>query len=766
MLEVYRRMIIQRVAELKDAGVWKDFSAPKDLCLRSRTLIYGFNGSGKTILSRVLSSIQRGHREERLPDGATFKIEVSDGTSLTQDLASNPFRKNLLVFNTDFTSRNFKWDASSAEGIAYLSEKKVDARKEFDEITPNLQSARQNSEEKKKAENELKKFKTRVAKNVREAVPSKIYSQSYNAVKIEKHYSKSIFSAEKKLSDEELNKKQGVLSQPEPLPKLSYSPSLPAGFAEWFRTAQGLLKQSISTIAMEEFEAHSDALRWVEKGLRYHEEHNLPHCLLCGNPFLEERRAQLRDLFDKSWDKALNTLEGSLVRGQQYQQSLGENFNSIPNETEITADERGAFSENRTIIKDALTQIDLHFTELLEGLQARAANPTKGVVIDDALASFNLDDWLRNYTVLEEAMGMTVTKHNAAFTNFSSSQRDAFEKIEALVLATNQNEWNELRNAISDATVEHEDAQREEMRLTDRQRELSNDLQDHGVGADRMNKLIWDYLGHKELRLIAEDNGYKVTRPGGEPATELSEGERTAISFCYFLTQLAAEGRKVDDLVLVIDDPVSSLDTAARTHAYSLMTRMTKKCAQVIMLTHNTSFMNMVKREYQNLQRRDESKKITALLSLDCRKPCDESYRKTSLAPMHELLVKHDSEYHYLFNFVQCAAQNQNSEYLFLLPNATRKLLEMFAAFCSPGQSNFSGALSEHREAVKGKLDVKALERLVQIKSHGTIDDLGRLPDLTLQDAIRQAQASIDFIKIVAKPHYKKMKKACAKARR
>ena len=758
-------MIIQRVAELKNAGVWKDFSAPKDLCLRSRTLIYGFNGSGKTILSRVLSSIQRGHREERLPDGATFIIEVSDGTNVTQDLASNPFGKNLLVFNTDFTSRNFKWDASSAEGIAYLSEKKVDARKEFDEITPNLQNARQNSEEKKnakeKSENELKRFKTRVGKNVREAVPSKIYSQFYNALKIEKHYSKSIFSAEKKLADEELKKKQGVLGQPEPLPELSYSPSLPAGFAEWFETAQWLLKQSISTIAMEEFEAHSDALRWAEMGLRYHEERNLSDCLLCGNPFPEERRAQLRHLFDRSWDAALSALKDSLKRGRMYQQSLSENFNSIPNENEITVDERGAFTENRTGIKNALNKVDLCVTKLLEGLRARVANPTNVVVAADALASFNLDDWLNNYAKIAENMRTIITKHNAAFTNFSSIQREAFEKIEAHVLATNQNEWNELRNAISVTGAEHEVAQKEEMRLANRQLELSNDLQDHGVGADRMNKLIWDYIGHKELRLIAEGSGYRVIRPGGVPATELSEGERTAISFCYFLTQLAAEGRKVADLVLVIDDPVSSLDTAARTHAYSLMTRMTKKCAQVVVLTHNTSFMNMVKREYQNLQRRDESKEITALLSLDCRKPCDESYRKTSIVPMHELLVKHDSEYHYLFNFVQSAAQNQNSEYLFLLPNATRKLLEMFAAFCSPGQSNFSGALSEHHETVKDKLDVRALERLVQIKSHGTIDDLGKLPDLTLQDAVRASQASIEFIKIVAESHYNKMKKAC-----
>lgn len=765
-------MIIQRVAELKNAGVWKDFSAPKDLCLRPRTLIYGFNGSGKTTLSRVLSSIQRGNLEERLPDGMNFKIEISDGTSVTQDLASNPFGNNLLVFNTDFISRNFKWDASSADGIAYLSEKKVDARKEFDEIIPKLQIAKLKTKEKerakKKAENALKEFKTQVARNIREVASSRTYTQSYDARKIQDHYSNSTFDPEKKLSDEDLKKKQGVLSQLEPLPELSYSPSLPAGFSEWFQAAQRLLKQSISILAMEEFEAHSDALRWVEKGLRYHEERNLSDCLLCGNPFPEERRAQLRHLFDESWGAALNALQVSFLRGQKYQQNLKENYHSIPNDAEVTAAERRTFSKNSAAIKNAVNQIELPIAELLKGLKARVANPTKVVVADDALASFNLDDWLKNYTAIEKVVVMAVTNHNKAFTNFSSMQKNAFEQIEAHVLATNQSKWDMLLKAIFDAETEHEEAQMEEVALSDRELKLRNELQDYGVGADRMNECIWAYLGHKEFSLVAEDGGYKIIRPSGEPAKELSEGERTAISFCYFLTQLAAEGRKVDDLVLIIDDPVSSLDTAARTHAFSLMTRMTSSCAQVVVLTHNTSFMNMVKRDYKNLQQRemrkppDKRKKIMALLSLDCRKPCDESYRKTSLARMHELLEKHDSEYHYLFNFVLGAAQNQNSDQLFLLPNATRKLLEMFATFCSPGQSNFAGALSEHHEAVKDKLDVRALERLVQIKSHGTIDDLGKLPDLTLQDAVRAAQAGIEFIKIVAEPHYKRMKKACA----
>lgn len=763
-------MIISRVSELKQAGVWKNFTAPADLCLAPRTLIYGFNGSGKTTLSRVFSSIQRESFEERLPSKATFKIEASDGNSVTQAAITNPFGNNLLVFNTDFVARNFEWGAGSTKGIAYLSEKKVDARKEFDKIAPQVISAAKKTKEKeqskKKTETDLKNFKTRVARNIREIASSSSYTQSYDARKIQQHYSKTTFDADKKLSEDGLKKNQGILTQREPLPILTFSPSLPEGIMDWFRNGQTLLTQSITTIALEEFEAHSDALRWVEEGLHYHEDHSVSDCLLCGNRFSKDRRAQLRSLFDKSWAEALRALSVAVELGQEHQKNLRELYRTIPKEAEVTAEERDTFSKNRTTMEASIKQLGVCVGELLKGLEARTANPTKEIIVAGELASFSLDDWLTEHTKIEESLSNNVRKHNEAFQSFSSIQKNAFSNIEGHVLATNQSDWNKLQKAVADIETEYNTARQEEKRLSDRQRDLRNDLQDHGVGAGKMNELIWAYLGHKELGLVADEGGYKIVRSSGQAAIELSEGERTAVSFCFFLTQLGAEGRNIKDLVVVIDDPISSLDTAARTYAYSLMTRMTKKCAQVVIMTHNTGFMNMVKREFQNLQRREdqreESVQVMTLLTLDCRNTGGENERATSLAPMHKLLVEYESEYHYLFSLVQDAVKEQKTDYLFLLPNATRKLLEIFSTFCSPGQSSFAGALMDHHDTVKDKLDVRALERLIQIESHGVIEGLGSLPDLTLEEAIRAAEASLKFIKEVGNGHYKKMKKACS----
>lgn len=758
-------MIIRSVSEIKKAGVWSDFSAAGDPVLAPRTLIYGFNGSGKTTLSRIFSSIERESLEERLPPETTFKIETSDNTVVTQDPISNPFGKKLLVFNGDFVTRNFAWDDSSANGIAYLSEKKLVARREYNEITPKLSAAEKYTKlmglEKTRANKSFADFKTRVARNVRELASSSTYTQSYDARKIQAHYEKASFNPEQQLSVENLKASQEILMQREPLPELEFSPNLPSEIVDWFRKSHSLLTGSISTIALEEFEAHSDALRWVEEGLHYHEDNSVADCLLCGNSFSENRRAQLRALFDNSWSEAIKMLNDAITEGRIYQQSMRELYRSIPNETELTAEERVSFAASKASTEAALMQFGGRIGELLKCLEARVANPTKNAIVEDELAGFDLDDWLANYKKIEEAISAILKKHNLAFASFAKMQADAFKLIETHVLASNQSEWNSLRKAVDEAEAAHKKGSEEERLLSGRLLELRNDLQDHGVGADKMNDLIWAYLGHKELRLVAEEAGYKILRPNGTPATELSEGERTAVSFCFFLTQLAAEGREIKDLVVVIDDPVSSLDTAARTFAYSLMTRMTKKCAQVIVLTHNTNFMNMVKREFQNLQRRNETAEVMALLSLDCKSSAVGDDRVTSLVAMPDLLQNYDSEYHYLFSLVHDAAENQTTEYVFLLPNATRKLLEMFSSFCSPGEPNFAGALMQHHDAVKDKLDVRALERLVQIESHGTIEGLGNLPDLTLEEAIRAANASIKFIKEIGKDHYKRMKAIC-----
>jgi wobble nucleotide-excising tRNase len=87
-------------------------------------------------------------------------------------------------------------------------------------------------------------------------------------------------------------------------------------------------------------------------------------------------------------------------------------------------------------------------------------------------------------------------------------------------------------------------------------------------------------------------DGYQLHRHGMPITGMPSEGEKTAIAISYFLPSIEADNRKLKDVIVVIDDPVSSLDTKALNFACSLVRNRLDKAGQVIVLTQNLQCMN------------------------------------------------------------------------------------------------------------------------------------------------------------------------------
>ena len=67
--------------------------------------------------------------------------------------------------------------------------------------------------------------------------------------------------------------------------------------------------------------------------------------------------------------------------------------------------------------------------------------------------------------------------------------------------------------------------------------EIEKDIEEHRRPADELNTDICAYLGRKELTFEIQGTGYQISR-NGIVAKNLSEGEKTAISFLYFLKSL------------------------------------------------------------------------------------------------------------------------------------------------------------------------------------------------------------------------------------
>ena len=234
-------LTIKSVKSLKNASVWRDYKDASAVnSLSKRTLIYGFNGTGKTTLSRVFDSIREGAFVENLPKETEFEIIFSDGQVVSSKSFTKPLGNNLLVFNSDFVNRNFKWDESRATPIFYLSEENISKKEEYDAAKTALDTALAANQAAKEANDkaikEHKDAKTKIARRVRDLALSGSYSQAYDAKKIEKGYAEREYTDTDILEEEALSERQAFLNQSEPLPKLDALTNVDFNLNEWTKT--------------------------------------------------------------------------------------------------------------------------------------------------------------------------------------------------------------------------------------------------------------------------------------------------------------------------------------------------------------------------------------------------------------------------------------------------------------------------------------------------------------------------------------------------
>lgn len=138
---------------------------------------------------------------------------------------------------------------------------------------------------------------------------------------------------------------------------------------------------------------------------------------------------------------------------------------------------------------------------------------------------------------------------------------------------------------------------------SDRLNALQNQVTSSKPVIEKINRLLTSMGFHsfrlKESSTVAD--GYSLEREDGTIASHsLSEGERTFITFLYFAQALEGAPQAAgatNDVIAVIDDPISSLDSDVLYAVSTLIRRIVADIAagngrvrQLILLTHNAHF--------------------------------------------------------------------------------------------------------------------------------------------------------------------------------
>lgn len=117
--------VFRRISSVKNFGVFNDYSGGQIPEFASFNLLYGWNYSGKTTLSRLFRCLEKG---ELHPDyiNAKFSLSHQDGNLYEQDFA---IPCNVRVFNEDFRNENLRWDdANGFTPILILGSENIEKR--------------------------------------------------------------------------------------------------------------------------------------------------------------------------------------------------------------------------------------------------------------------------------------------------------------------------------------------------------------------------------------------------------------------------------------------------------------------------------------------------------------------------------------------------------------------------------------------------------------------------------------------------------------
>ena len=265
--------------------------------------------------------------------------------------------------------------------------------------------------------------------------------------------------------------------------------------------------------------------------------------------------------------------------------------------------------------------------------------------------------------------------------------------------------------------------------------------------AERLTSLLQTFLGRDELKFEPEGDGYRIMR-GSQAATRLSEGEKTAITFIYFIVQLDDQDFDISEGIIVIDDPISSLDSNSVYQAFSFLKNSVKGAKQVFLFTHNFDFLKLLLNWFKNIPKAEGKKSFYMLL---CNVQTD-GMRAALIRPLDKELYQNESEYAYLFKQLYNFRSDGSIAGSYHIPNIARKVLETFLDFYYPGSESLYRKLE--------RVDFDATKRTALLKfandlSHPT--GKGFDPAL-VPETQKNVRYLLEMIETVSPIHFKSLK--------
>ena len=697
-------------------------------------LIYGLNGSGKTIISNYLHDSK----------GDEFSQCLIDGFNENQ--------QKILVYNQKFVEQNF-YESQFQKGIFTLAKENKEAveaiskakkqREKLQEILndPNSGLEKQLETKEEEINQKYKAIKDKIWEKIiiwdKEINNHFFHKQGFFdglRDKKDKLYQRVIkideFEDTNKTTEQIKNELQQLGKYTTETEKLC----LPIDTNTFLNIEQNaIFEESIignenSSIAkLISKLGNSD---WVKSGINYFPMEGDQTCPFCQQKTLtSDLQEEIKNYFDESYQNQTNELK---KLSNQYQ----ENKQKI-----ISYDfERDFFEEqDKETIRRLVSELQNLLGENINKIQNKLGQLSQSFLLDTTENKIN------------------EIKH------FISEKNDEIEELNKKIKHSNETKeylkvefWKvqrkELVSYISDYKKDNKKLADEKKVISDRIAEINKEIkvQNNIVSEqqknitnieetiEKINNHLLDF-GITNIEIIKHDeNQYCIKRDYEQPQFKsLSEGEKTVISFLYFIELCKGEENRGDtrEKIIVIDDPISSLS-----HMYTFnIAHLVRDCfiepkqndfIQCFILTHSLYFFHeLAKKQHK------ENQKLFYI-------------KKTGTSQIEEIDYSTiQNEYDVYWNIVRDASQ----ENIALVANAMRNIIEYFFGFIERLDD-----IKEifKKDSFKGS-NFQSFKRYIQRESHDDRTNINNYKEFDV-DVFKKAFEQM-FIEARHKDHYDKM---------
>lgn len=577
-----KQIEIKNVATYDDKGVLLDD-------LKKVNFIYGTNGCGKTTISNFIYN--------------NSDIKFNNCLLTWQNLS--PLKA--LVYNKEFRERNF--GKGKLNGVFTLGEATAEQIREIETKTQELKTIKADGIQKRETLDKLRLEKEKLENDFKETSWTKVYKkyesvfkEAYSSHQKEPFKSKLLLEFSSNIVKletlENLKTKAETIfgEQPQRIDEISmvsFDRVLEIEKKEiWAKIIVGKADVDISKLIQR-----LNINDWVNQGREYIEDTTCPFCQQ--ETITDNFRIQIESYFDETYLSDIKLLKELKQEYNTLTLNIINVLNGIEENQRVFSKTKLDIDKFSAYLKTLISQS----TTNSEYLNNKIKEPSRSIELVSIKEQCDL------LTELVNEANTEIKKHNNIVTNYATERNNLIKAIWKFLIEEYRPEItvfnskkNGLEKGITTLDTLHKAKQDEYRKLDAEIKNLNKNVTSIQPTIDEINRILKSY-GFLNFAIVPtkEDGFYQIQREDGTIAeTTLSEGEITFITFLYYL-QLSKGGISEEEVnierILVIDDPISSLDSNVLFVVSTLIKDIIKNIKadignirQLILLTHNVYF--------------------------------------------------------------------------------------------------------------------------------------------------------------------------------